>query len=263
MLGTSHFRSDVSHSARIWNYWLGGMGHYPVDAEVGDHIVALVPALPRSAVADRRFLARAVRHLAGDVGIRQFLDIGTGLPITDNTHEIAQRVNPACRVVCVDNDPLVFAHAHALLTSTPEGAAVFVEGDIHDPEAILRKASATLDLTRPVALTLLGVLNFVLDTDEAASIVRRLLDAVPSGSHVVISHPTTEVDGEAMGEAVSYWNAQGASPMTLRSRAEVIRLFEGARLLDPGVVTCTRWRPEGAGADIGAVAHFAGVGVKA
>ncbi|HEY8979762.1 MAG TPA: SAM-dependent methyltransferase [Streptomyces sp.] len=262
MLGTSHFRSDVSHSARIWNYWLGGMGHYPVDAEVGDHIVALVPELPRSAIADRRFLARAVRHLAGDIGISQFLDIGTGLPITDNTHEIAQRVNPACKVVCVDNDPLVFAHAHALLTSTPEGAAVFVEGDIHDPERIVQKAAETLDFGRPVAITLLGILNFVIDTDEAASIVRRLLDAVPPGSYVVISHPTTEVDGPAMHEAVSYWNAQGSAPMTLRTRAELIRLFEGTELLDPGVVTCTRWRPDRTGADIAAVTHFAGVARK-
>lgn len=262
MLGTSHFRTDVSHSARIWNYWLGGMGHYPVDAEVGDRILALVPELPRSAIADRRFLSRAVRHLAGTEGIRQFLDIGTGLPITDNTHELAQRVDPGCRVVCVDNDPLVFAHAHALLTSTPEGAAVFIEGDIHDPSRIVEKAAETLDFSRPVAITLLGILNFVLDTGEAAAIVRRLLDAVPSGSHVVISHPTTEVDGDAMAEAVSFWNMEGSAPMALRSRAELIGLFEGTELLEPGVVTCTRWRPEGPASDIGAVTHFAGVGRK-
>ncbi|MGP4010374.1 SAM-dependent methyltransferase [Streptomyces sp. 4N124] len=262
MIGSSRFRTDVSHSARIWNYWLGGMGHYPVDAEVGDRILSLVPALPRSAVADRRFLTRAVRYLAEEAGIRQFLDIGTGLPTTDNTHEIAQRVDPSCRIVCVDNDPLVFAHAHALLNSTPEGAAVFIEGDVHDPEAILRDAAETLDFSRPVAITMLGILNFVMRTDEAVSVVRRLLDAVPSGSYLAVSHPTTEVDGEAMTKAVDYWNGEGTAPMTLRSRAELVRFFEGLEILEPGIVTCSRWRPDAADGESADVTHFGGVGRK-
>lgn len=258
----SWLRTDVSHAARVWSYWLGGMSHYPVDAEVGDRIVAMVPELPRSAVADRRFLSRAVRFLAGEAGIRQFLDIGSGLPAGDSTHEVAQRVDPGCRIVCVDNDPLVLAHARALLCGSPEGATAYVDGDVHDPEAILREAARTLDLGRPVALTLLGVLNFVLDTDEAVSIVRRLLDAVPSGSYLVVSHPTTEVDGAAMTAAVEYWNDRGSAPMTLRTRGELARFFEGLELLEPGLVTCSRWRPEEDEAGLVDVAHWAGVARK-
>ncbi|MFB7335448.1 SAM-dependent methyltransferase [Streptomyces adustus] len=262
---TTRLRTDVSHSARIWNYWLGGKDHYPVDEEVGDQILGFVPALPRSAVADRGFLARAVRHLAGEVGIRQFLDIGTGLPTADNTHEVAQRVAPAARIVYADNDPLVLTHAHALLTSTPEGVTDYIEADVRDPETILRGAARTLDLDRPVAITMLGIINFVMDTDEAVSIVHRLLDAVPSGSHLVISHPTTEVDGEAMTQAVEYWNSQGSAPMTLRSRDDLTRLFDRVELLEPGIVSCSRWRPDPADAKDGApveVTHFAGVGRK-
>ncbi|MEU5091475.1 SAM-dependent methyltransferase [Streptomyces sp. NPDC021356] len=259
---TARLRSDVSHSARIWNYWLGGRDNYPVDQEVGEQILSFVPQLPRSAVADRRFLARAVRHLAGEAGIRQFLDIGTGLPTADNTHEVAQRIAPASRIVYVDNDPLVLAHASALLTSTREGATDYVDADVHDPEAILRKAAETLDLDRPVAITMLGILNFVLDTDEAVSVVRRLLAAVPSGSHLVVSHPTTEVDGEAMTRAVEYWNGQGSAPMTLRGRADLVRLFDPVELLEPGIVSCSRWRPEPGDGEPVEVTHFAGVGRK-
>lgn len=258
----ARLRTDVSHSARVWNYWLGGKDHYPVDEQVGEQILGFVPALPRSAVADRAFLARAVRHLAGTEGIRQFLDIGTGLPTADNTHEVAQRVDPSCRIVYADNDPLVLTHAHALLTSTPEGATDYIEADVHDPEAILRGAARTLDLDRPVALTLLGILNFVLDTDEAVSIVHRLLDAVPSGSFLVISHPTTEVDGEAMTQAVEYWNGQGSAPMTLRTRAELARLFDRVELLEPGLVSCSRWRPGAGTAEPAEVTHFGAVGRK-
>ncbi|WP_318206071.1 SAM-dependent methyltransferase [Streptomyces sp. SCL15-4] len=258
----ARLRTDVSHSARVWNYWLGGKDHYPVDEQVGEQILGFVPALPRSAVADRAFLARAVRHLAGTEGIRQFLDIGTGLPTADNTHEVAQRVDPSCRIVYADNDPLVLTHAHALLTSTPEGATDYIEADVHDPEAIVRGAARTLDLDRPVALTLLGILNFVLDTDEAVSIVHRLLDAVPSGSFLVISHPTTEVDGEAMTQAVEYWNGQGSAPMTLRTRAELARLFDRVELLEPGLVSCSRWRPGAGTAEPAEVTHFGAVGRK-
>ncbi|MDX2820896.1 SAM-dependent methyltransferase [Streptomyces ipomoeae] len=255
-------RTDVSHSARIWNYWLGGKDHYTVDEQVGDQILSFVPALPRSAVADRKFLARAVRVLAAEAGIRQFLDIGTGLPTADNTHEVAQRVDPSCRIVYVDNDPIVLTHAHALLTSTSEGTTDYIEADVHDPEAILRGAAETLDFERPIAVTMLGVLNFVMDTDEAASIVHRLMDAVPSGSHLVISHPTTEVDGEAMTEAVRYWNSQGSAPMTLRSHADLVRLFDPVELLPPGIVSCSRWRPDTNDGEIVDVTHFGGVGRK-
>ncbi|MBO1330135.1 SAM-dependent methyltransferase [Streptomyces sp. VRA16 Mangrove soil] len=260
---TARLRTDVSHSARIWNYWLGGKDNYPVDEEVGEQILGFVPALPRSAVADRQFLARAVKFLVAKAGMRQFLDIGTGLPTVDNTHEVAQRTDPSCRIVYVDNDPIVLRHATALLTSTPEGATDYIEADLHDPDAILEGAARTLDFSKPVALTMLGVVNFVMDTDEAQAIVHKLLAALPSGSHLVISHPTTEVDGEAMTQAVQYWNGQGSAPMTLRSRAELLRLFEGVELLEPGVVSCSRWRPDLDDAStIVDVTHFCGVARK-
>ena len=254
--------TSVPHSARIWNYWLGGKDHYPVDQEVGDQILAFVPELVRSARADRYFLARAVRYLTAQ-GIRQFLDIGTGLPTVDNTHEVAQRAAPETKIVYVDNDPLVLVHARALLTSTPEGACDYIDADVRDPESIVRQASRTLDFGQPIAIMMLGIVNFIMDTDEAVSIVRRLMDATVPGSYLVISHPTTEVDAEPMTEAVRFWNQQGSAPMTLRTRAELLRLFDGLELAEPGVVTCSRWRPDvmeiGETAD---VTHFGGVARK-
>ena len=235
--------TSVSHSARVWNYWLGGNDHYPVDRQVGDRILAFVPELVRSARADRHFLARAVRFLAAQ-GIRQFLDIGTGLPTVDNTHEVAQRLAPESRIVYVDNDPLVLVHARALLTSTPEGACDYIDADAGDPEAILRQAARTLDFSQPVAIVMLGVLNFVIDHNQAIQVVRRLVDATVPGSYLVISHPTTEVDAVPMTEAVRYWNQQGSAQMTLRTRDELLRFFDGLELLEPGVVTCSRWRPD-------------------
>jgi hypothetical protein len=236
--------TTVSHSARVWNYWLGGKDNYPVDQQVGDQILAFVPELVSSARADRYFIARAVRYLAGEKGIRQFLDIGTGLPTVDNTHEVAQRVAPESRIVYVDNDPLVLVHARALLTSRPEGACNYIDADVHDPRKILREASQTLDFRQPVAIMLLGILNFVISTDQAQAIVHQLLEAVPSGSHLVISHPTTEVGAGPMTEAVRYWNEQGSAPMTLRTRDELLRFFDEVELLEPGVVSCPRWRPD-------------------
>jgi O-methyltransferase involved in polyketide biosynthesis len=236
--------TSVSHSARVWNYWLGGKDHYPVDRQVGDQILAWMPGLVRSARADRYFLARAVRYLAGEEGIRQFLDIGTGLPTVDNTHEVAQRVAPESHIVYVDNDPLVLVHARALLTSTPEGVTDYIDADVHDPEMILREAARTLDFAQPVAIMMLGILNFVIDNDEAQAIVSQLLDAVPPGSYLVISHPTAEVDGGPMTEAVRYWNEQGSASMTLRSRDQLVRFFDQIDLLEPGVVSCSRWRPD-------------------
>jgi hypothetical protein len=235
--------TSVSHSARVWNYWLGGKDYYPVDQQVGERILVFVPELVRSARADRQFLARAVRFLAAQ-GIRQFLDIGTGLPTVDNTHEVAQRLVPESRIVYVDNDPLVLVHARALLTSTPEGACDYIDADVHDPETIVRRAARTLDFGQPIAIMMLGVLNFVIDTDQAVQVVRRLADAAVPGSYLVISHPTTEVDAVPMTEAVRYWNQQGSAQMTLRTKAELLRFFDGLELLEPGLVTCSRWRPD-------------------
>jgi len=255
--------TTVSHSARIWNYWLGGKDNYQVDREVGEQILGFVPELVRSARADRQFLLRAVQYLAGKEGIRQFLDIGTGLPTADNTHQVAQRVAPDSRIVYVDNDPLVLVHARALLTSTPQGACDYLEADARDPGAILRGAARTLDLAQPVAIMMLGILNFVLDDSEAQSVVRQLLDGVPPGSYLAISHPTTEVDAEPMTQAVQFWNQQGSAQMTLRTREEIARFFDGTDLADPGVVSCSRWRPDhDQTGEIAEVTHFCGVARK-
>jgi O-methyltransferase involved in polyketide biosynthesis len=255
--------TTVSHSARIWNYWLGGKDYYPVDKEVGDQVLGFVPELVRSARADRYFLARAVRYLAAQ-GIRQFLDIGTGLPTVDNTHEVAQRAVPESKIVYVDNDPLVLVHARALLTSTPEGACDYIDADVHDPESILRQAARTLDFGQPVAIMMLGVLNFIIDTSQAAQVVHRLVSAAAPGSYLAISHPTTEVDAAPMTEAVRFWNQQGSAQMTLRTHAELLRFFDGMELLEPGVVTCSRWRPDVMEiSEIVDVTHFSGVARKA
>ncbi|MFF9570903.1 SAM-dependent methyltransferase [Streptomyces sp. NPDC014685] len=245
---TDHFsdrvRPDVAHNARVWNHWLGGRDNLPVDREVGDRVTAMYPSIGEVARADREFLGRAVRHLAGDVGIEQFLDIGTGLPTAGNTHEVAQHTAPGSRVVYVDNDPVVLAHARALLTSSPEGATAYVEADARRPEEILRAAEPTLDLGKPVAVMLLGILNFVLDTDEARHIVRTLMDAVPSGSHLVLTHPTLELGGEGNEAAMRFWNENATPPITARSRAEFATFLTGLDLVEPGIVSCARWRAE-------------------
>ncbi|MEV1011349.1 SAM-dependent methyltransferase [Streptomyces sp. NPDC049881] len=256
--------SSVPHSARIWNYWLGGKEHYQADRDMGDQIMKYFPEIVENARGNRYFLCRAVRFLAADAGIRQFLDIGTGLPTEDNTHEIAQRIAPETRVVYVDNDPLVLAHARALLTSSPEGATDYIDADVHDPDAILEKASATLDLSQPVALMLLGILQFVPDSDEASAIVRQLLDALPAGSYLALSHPTNAVRGARMDAAVQQWNEGGGSPtLTLRTPEQVTRYFDGLDLLDPGVGSTALWRPELFDADFTSpIDDFGGVAVK-
>ncbi|MFE1950324.1 SAM-dependent methyltransferase [Streptomyces sp. NPDC059524] len=237
--------SHIAHNARVWNYWLGGKDHYQVDEQVGDMVTSMYPSIGEVARADRAFLGRAVTFLAGEAGVRQFLDIGTGLPTVDNTHEVAQRIAPDARIVYVDNDPIVLTHARALLTSTAEGATNYVDADAHDPRAIVEAASATLDFDRPVAIMLLGILNFVLDTDEAAAIVRRLVDAVPSGSYVVLTHPTLELGGEGNEAAMKFWNENATPPITARTGAEVLGFLDGLELVEPGLVSCARWRSEG------------------
>ncbi len=254
--------TTVPHSARMWDYLLGGKDNYPVDRAAGEQILTLFPGLAASARADRAFLRRAVELLTAEAGVRQFLDIGAGLPTAENTHQVAQRLAPESRIVYVDNDALVLTHAQALLTSGPDGATDYVDADIHDPGPILVEAARTLDFTQPVAIMLLGVLNFVIDTDRARAIVRELLAAVPSGSHLVISHPTTAVDAEANQRAVDSWNRRGAAPLTLRSTQQVASFFDGLELLAPGVVSCTRWRPEPAEAEVPLVSQFCGVARK-
>jgi O-methyltransferase involved in polyketide biosynthesis len=236
--------TTVPHSARIYNFWLGGKDHYPVDRAMGEQIAKVLPEIVEISRAQRAFLVRAVTYLAREAGMRQFLDIGTGLPTANNTHEVAQRVAPESRIVYVDNDPLVLAHARALLRSTPEGATAYIDADLHDPDKILQGAAQTLDFTKPVAITLLGVLFHIIDNDEAHAIVNRLLDAVPSGSYLAITHTTNVVTGEKMTQAVRQWNEAGSVPILLRSPQEFARFFDRVELLEPGVVPTTQWRPD-------------------
>ncbi|MFD9196053.1 SAM-dependent methyltransferase [Streptomyces phaeochromogenes] len=257
----SKIDTSVPHSARIWNYWLGGKDNYPVDHQVGDAFREFFPGIEELARGSRAFLGRAVRHLAGEAGVRQFLDIGTGLPTVDNTHQIAQRVTPEARIVYVDNDPLVLAHARALLTSTPQGVTDYIDADLHDPDAILREAATTLDLTRPVALTLMQVSGHIADYDEARSIVSRLMEALPSGSFLAFND---SVDThKANAEATRRYNESGAAPYFLRSPEQLAGFFEGLELLEPGVVPLAEWRPDpGAAAIPSEVIALGGVGRK-
>lgn len=231
----------IAHNARVWNYWLGGKDHYAVDAEVGEQVAGFHPGIRDVARADRAFLGRAVTYLVREAGVTQFLDIGTGLPTVDNTHEVAQRIDPGARVVYVDNDPIVLTHARALLAGTPEGATSYLDADAHDPAAILAGAARTLDLTRPVAVMLLGILNFVSDTAEARRIVRHLVDALPSGSHLALTHPTLELGGTANAEAMAFWNANAKPPITARSATDLTSILDGLELLEPGIVSCAHW----------------------
>jgi hypothetical protein len=241
-----HVDTGTAHNARVWNYWQGGKDHYKVDQQVGDHVAGMIPVIRDIARADREFLSRAVRFVAEERGIRQFLDIGTGLPADENTHTIAQQVAPASRIVYVDNDPVVLAHARALLTGTPEGATDYIDADAHDPDTILRAAGRTLDFAEPVALMLLGILNFVLDDTEARAIAHRLVEALAPGSVLVLTHPTTdpELGGDLQLQAMEFWNAHATPPVTARGSEEIARYFEGLTLLEPGLVSCSRWRPE-------------------
>jgi hypothetical protein len=236
--------STVPHTARIWNYWLGGKDNFGADRAVGDQVQQFLPDIVTSARADRAFLRRAVRFLVTDAGIRQFLDVGTGLPTAQNTHEVAQAIAPESRIVYTDNDPMVLAHARALLTSADEGATDYLDADARDTARILTAATNTLDFGKPVAVMLLGILNFIGDDDEAIGIVRQLVAAVPSGSYLAVAHPTTEIRPEESAAAAEQWNQTATPPITLRTKAAMLRYFEGLELLDPGVVTCTKWRPE-------------------
>jgi len=234
--------TEVPNSARIWNYWLGGKDHYPVDRRAGDAYRAIYPEIVDVARASRQFLARAVRYLAGEAQVRQFLDIGTGLPTFNNTHDVAQRVAPDTRVVYVDNDPVVLAHARALLTSTRAVTAYF-DADLRDPDMILAAAARTLDFTRPIGLMLLGILGHIDDDDEARSILRRLLGALPAGSYLTICDGTNDLS-EAGVEAQRRYNESGAMPYRLRSAQQIADFFEGTELVEPGVVSCPLWRPD-------------------
>jgi len=255
--------TTVPHSARIWNYWLGGKDNFAVDRAAGDAWEATFPGMRDIARASRSFLTRSIRYLAADAGIRQFLDVGTGLPTADNTHQVAQRIAPEARIVYVDNDPLVLAHARALLTSTPQGATAYVHADLRDPDKILAEAADTLDFTRPIALILSGVLGHVVNIDQARSIVRDLLAGLPSGSYLSLNDGTSVIAREELEQATQDYNDSGALPYVQRTPAEIASFFDGLELVEPGVVSCPRWRPDpapdGPPAELDA---FGGVGRK-
>jgi len=252
--------STVPHSARIWNYWLGGKDNYPVDHEAGDEFARIFPGIVDAARGSRYFLARVVRHLTVQAGVRQFLDVGTGLPTVENTHEIAQRDAPDSRIVYVDNDPLVLAHAHALLTSTPEGVTDYVDADVREPGKILERAAATLDFTQPIGLMMLGIMGHIPGDDFAQSLVRRLLEALPSGSCLTLSDGTDI--SAARQEAHEKYNSSGAVPYHLRSPEELGHFFDGLELLEPGLVPVTQWRPDHTPFPLTPVTTYGGVGRK-
>ncbi|MET0494492.1 MAG: SAM-dependent methyltransferase [Actinoplanes sp.] len=235
--------SSVAHPARRYDYWLGGKDNFAADRESGDAIAEKFPAIRTAVVENRRFLRRAVTYLTETAGLRQFLDIGTGLPTANNTHEVAQAIAPGSRIVYVDNDPLVLTHARALLTSAPEGMTAYVDADLREPEKILAapELRGTLDLTQPVALMLVATLHFITEQDDPYAIVRRLLSALPPGSHLAISHATSDyLPPELVADITSGRHGQGR----LRTRAEITRFFTGLELIPPGVAPVAEWRAE-------------------
>ncbi len=256
---TPEINTSVPHSARMWNYWLGGKDNYLADQEAAEQFQAAFPQIAENARAFRAFLGRGVTHLAAEAGIRQFVDVGTGLPTENNTHELAQRVAPECRIVYVDNDPLVLAHARALLVGAPEGATDYLHADLHEPEAIMEAARRTLDFEQPVALILSGILGHVLDDDEARDLVRRLLAPLPSGSHLLVCDGTDT--NEELRSAQREHNDRTPVQYRLRTPEGIASFFDGLDLVAPGVASCTQWRPE-PGAPAQHVDSYGAVGRK-
>jgi hypothetical protein len=235
---------SVAHIARIQDYWLGGKDHFEADRIAGDEAIAQLPDMVASVRNTRAFLGRTVRFLTEERGIRQFLDVGTGIPTAANTHEVAQRIAPDTRIVYVDNDPMVLAHARALLTSTVDGKCSYIDADIRDPDKILADAREVIDFTRPVAVVLMAVLQFVPDADDPHGLVRRLMAAVPDGSYLVISHPASDIQAAAMAGMATRLNQLMAQQVKPRSKAEVTAFFDGLDLVAPGVIRCPEWRPD-------------------
>jgi hypothetical protein len=236
------FDTSVAHQSRIYDYWLGGKDNFAADRKAAEEAFAAYPGVVTGARANRQFLARTVRHLAVDAGIRQFLDIGTGIPTANNTHEVAQAAAPACRVVYVDYDPVVLAHARALLVGSGEGLVDYLDADLRDTGAILEQASRTLDFSRPVAIMLIAILHAIGDDDDPYQIVGKLLGAVPPGSYLALSHVASDIDAEQIADATARLNRLSHQHFTLRDHARVLRFFDGLELLEPGVVRVEEWR---------------------
>jgi S-adenosyl methyltransferase len=259
----ARFDTGVAHPARVYDYWLGGTHNFAADQAAAEAVMAVRPSIVRDIRANRDFLHRSVAYLAAEAGIWQFLDIGMGIPASPNVHEIAQDITPGARVVYVDNDPLVLAYARALLTNSPAGATAFIDADLCDADTIVREADQTLDLTKPVAVLLVGVLHLISDGEDPYGIVARLMSAVPSGSYLVVTHPASDIDSGAAAEGARRYNSSVATAQTRRSFAEVSRLLDGLEIVEPGVVQNHRWRPA-PGEDVGSyeVAAWAAVARK-
>jgi len=239
------FDTSVPHIARVYDYWLGGKDNFAADRVMGERTLQAYPNLVYSVRANRAFLARTVRVLVGIAEIRQFLDIGTGIPTANNTtHEVAQRIAPEARIVYVDHDPVVLSHAQALLKSSPQGACAYIDADLRDPEAILAGAAETLDFSQPVAVMLIAVMHFVGDDAEASAIMNRLMQGCVPGGYAALSHAASDIDAEQMAEMIRRLNESTAEKTTLRDRAGVTRLFAGLDLVEPGVIRAAEWRPD-------------------
>jgi hypothetical protein len=259
--------TTVAHQARIYNYLLGGKDNFAVDREAADRAIEAFPGLAVWARNNRAFLGRAVQYLVTEAGVRQFLDIGTGLPTANNTHEVAQRIEPTVRVCYVDNDPIVLTHARALLTSHPAGVTDYVHASFQNPDRILAEAARTLDFSQPIAVMLLAILHVIPDSEDPAQdpfqIVRRIMDALPSGSFLVISHPASDINPEQSAEIAKRFNQRlGSVQSSGRSRREVTRFFTGLDLVPPGIVPTPQWRPEPTGRPPDSEPAYAAVGRK-
>lgn len=249
-----------AHPARMYDYYLGGKDHYPIDEAAAKRTITLVPEIVEVARANRDFMHRAARLLA-QRGVTQFLDIGTGIPTEPNLHQVAQEVNPAARVVYVDYDPIVLRHAEALLQSTPEGSTHYIQADVRDPEKILEEAARTLDFDKPVALSLIALLHFISDEFRPYELVGQLLAPLAEGSHLVLSHVTGDFNPEGWAKAVELYRANGI-PAQVRSQVECTGFFDGLDLLEPGVVPAPRWHPAAGQEEQGDMAVYVGVGRK-
>ena len=255
------FDTSVAHVARVYNYWLGGKDNFAADRAAGEAAMKAFPAIGQSARSNRAFLARAIGFLAEEAGIRQFLDIGTGIPAANNTHEVAQSIAPESKVVYVDNDPIVLTHARALLASHPAGSTDYVDADLRDPRKILESATL-LDFSQPVAVMMMAILQHIGDHEDPEQVVATLKDALPAGSYLTISHPASDIDAEAMAKMAASLNQTMAEKVTFRDRETVARFFDGLELVDPGLVQASKWRPA---SDVDAArpaALWAGVALK-
>jgi hypothetical protein len=236
--------TSVAHPARVYDYWLGGKDNFAADRKAAEDVIAIRPDMRRDIRANREMLRRAVRYLAAKAGIRQFLDVGTGIPTSPNVHEVVQGLAPEARIVYVDNDPIVLWHARALLTSTPEGVTDYIDADLREPGNVLEQAARTLDFTKPIAVVVVGTLHLITDDEDPYGIVARLVTATVPGSYLLISHPAIDVEAETAARVQTSYNQNVATTMTRRTRDEVARFFDGLEILEPGIVQHHRWRPE-------------------